>query len=188
MNLNLQQPENASAHDRILYTAHHLFYKNGIRATGIDKIIKQAKVTKVTFYRHFPSKNDLILAFLNLRHQHWITWFKEEIAQHGNMLEGLPKTLQSWFNSPQFRGCAFINSVNEMGEVLPEVFTLSHQHKQSMINVIDSMLPENKKNTGLAQAIGLAIDGAIIQAQISQESTATLANLEYILNALQSEK
>ena len=48
------------ARDRILHTAHDLFYREGIRATGIDRIIATAGVTKVTFYRHFPSKNDLI--------------------------------------------------------------------------------------------------------------------------------
>jgi AcrR family transcriptional regulator len=57
-----------SARDRILRTAHDLFYADGLRATGIDRVIAEAGVTKVTFYRHFPSKNDLILAYLNLRH------------------------------------------------------------------------------------------------------------------------
>jgi len=50
------------ARQRILLTAHDLFYQEGIRATGIDRIIKESGVTKVTFYRHFPSKNDLITA------------------------------------------------------------------------------------------------------------------------------
>ena len=63
------------ARQRILLTAHDLFYQEGIRATGIDRIIKESGVTKVTFYRHFPSKNDLITAFLAYRHQQWLTWF-----------------------------------------------------------------------------------------------------------------
>jgi len=48
------------ARERILLTAHELFYRDGIRATGIDRVIAESGVTKVTFYRHFPSKNDLI--------------------------------------------------------------------------------------------------------------------------------
>ncbi|WP_394700542.1 TetR/AcrR family transcriptional regulator [Thiomicrorhabdus sp.] len=63
------------ARERILLTAHDLFYREGIRATGIDRLIREAGVTKVTFYRHFPSKNDLILAFLHYRHQRWMDWF-----------------------------------------------------------------------------------------------------------------
>ncbi|MBC8948429.1 hypothetical protein Xets_01100 [Xenorhabdus sp. TS4] len=69
----------SKARERILKTAHMLFYRDGIRATGIDRIIKESEVTKVTFYRHFPSKNDLILAFLDYRHELWIQWFKKSL-------------------------------------------------------------------------------------------------------------
>mgnify|MGYP000526508498 CR=1 FL=1 len=50
--------------ERILHTAHALFYREGIRATGIDRITGEAHVTKVTFYRQFPSKHDLVAAYL----------------------------------------------------------------------------------------------------------------------------
>ena len=60
-----------SARDRILRTAHDLFYRDGIRATGIDRVIAESGVAKLTFYRHFPSKNDLIRAYLDYRHQRW---------------------------------------------------------------------------------------------------------------------
>ena len=60
------------ASERILLTAHDLFYREGIRATGIDRVIAESGVTKVTFYRHFPSKNELILAFLAYRHERWM--------------------------------------------------------------------------------------------------------------------
>eukprot|EP01031_Cornospumella_fuschlensis_P009142 gene9142-11228_t len=53
------------ARDRILVTAHDLFYRDGIRATGIDRIIAESGVAKLTFYRHFPSKDELVKAFLN---------------------------------------------------------------------------------------------------------------------------
>lgn len=63
------------ARERILLAAHDLFYREGIRATGVDKVIAAAGVTKVTFYRHFPSKHDLIRAFLEYRHGIWMAWF-----------------------------------------------------------------------------------------------------------------
>src|SRR6218665_2250806 len=63
------------ARDRILVTAHQLFYRDGIRATGIDRIIAESGVAKLTFYRHFPSKDDLVLAFLDYRHDRWLAWF-----------------------------------------------------------------------------------------------------------------
>jgi AcrR family transcriptional regulator len=184
MNLDTTFPSNASARDRILFTAQHLFYQQGIRATGIDKIIKEAQVTKVTFYRHFPSKNDLIVSFLTLRHQRWIEWFKEGLEQRGNSLEALPDTLDSWFASAHFRGCAFINSVNEMAEVLPEILTISQHHKQAMIDVIESITPHHLQQTGLSSSLALAIDGAIIHVQITQDHQRILASLKHIVTAL----
>jgi AcrR family transcriptional regulator len=84
MTTKQNQISELSARESILLTAHDSFYANGIRATGIDRIIKQAKVTKVTFYRHFPSKNNLIIAFLAYRYQRWMNWFTESIKRYGN--------------------------------------------------------------------------------------------------------
>ncbi|HDC4362330.1 TPA: TetR/AcrR family transcriptional regulator, partial [Enterobacter hormaechei] len=61
--------EKISVREKIVLTAHELFYSTGFKATGVDTIIRQAHVTKVTFYRHFPSKNLLILAYLHYRHE-----------------------------------------------------------------------------------------------------------------------
>ena len=76
------------ARERILRKAHDLFYAEGLRATGIDRVIAEAGVTKVTFYRHFPSKNDLILTYLNLRHERWMKWFTEALERHGGASKG----------------------------------------------------------------------------------------------------
>jgi len=77
------QTQVPAARDRILLTAHDLFYGEGVRATGIDRVIAESGVTKVTFYRHFPSKNDLVRAFLDYRHERWMHWFVDALARHG---------------------------------------------------------------------------------------------------------
>src|ERR1700761_9011750 len=82
------QTQVPAARDRILLTAHDLFYGEGIRATGIDRVIAASGVTKVTFYRHFPSKNDLILAYLDLRHGRWMDWFNGALERHGGAAKG----------------------------------------------------------------------------------------------------
>ena len=82
-----------SVRDKILLTAHDLFYSTGFRATGVDTLIKEAKVTKVTFYRHYPSKSLLILAYLHYRHEIWINWFEATLRRHlveGRTLYRLP--------------------------------------------------------------------------------------------------
>ena len=166
----------ASARDRVLLTAHDLFYRDGIRATGIDRVIADAGVTKVTFYRHFPSKNDLVLAFLGHRHAHWMAWFDAALARHGagrrHRLAGLPLALAEWFADPGFRGCAFLNSVGELGPSLPEVRDIARDHKRDMTAAIASLMPDSPQRARDAEALALAVDGAILHAQFDSADAA----------------
>lgn len=177
-----------AARERILRTAHDLFYRNGIRATGIDTIIKQAAVTKVTFYRHYPGKDVLILAFLDYRHRRWITWFSDTLANFS--LSGLPlaqalaATLNQWFVSEDFRGCAFINSSMEYGDALPEVLKISVDHKKEMTEVIAQYLEPFSDKNQLAESIALLIDGAIVKAQMENDPLRATQLLQQILSAL----
>ncbi len=177
-----------SARERILLTAHDLFYRDGIRATGIDKVIAESGVTKVTFYRHFPSKNALILAFLDYRHERWMTWFTEALARNGAKPGGglipIVPALAEWFNNPIYRGCAFINSVAEFGGTFPEVLAISAQHKRDMIAVVADLIPESERKAELANAVAIAIDGAIVRAQFETEPDQVLTSLEIIMHAL----
>lgn len=165
-------------------TAHELFYRDGIRATGIDKVIAESGVTKVTFYRHFPSKNDLIREFLKFRHTLWIEWFSDTLQKHGGGINALVPALSEWFHEDSFRGCAFINSVGELGRVLPEVLELTRSHKLDMTSAITNLLPVSSQRKQNAQAISLAVDGAIIRAQFDQSPDNALAGLDRILKSL----
>lgn len=173
-----------SARDRILRSAHELFYREGIRATGIDRVIAESGVTKVTFYRHFPSKNDLIREFLEYRHQRWMAWFVDALQRHGNGVKALVPALAEWFSDESFRGCAFINSVGELGNVMPEVVDISRRHKQEMGAVIASLLPPSRQREQDAEAVALAVDGAIIRAQFDQTPDAALRALNRVLKSL----
>jgi len=86
----------SAARERILHTAHDLFYRDGIRATGIDRMIAESGVAKLTFYRHFPSKNDLVLAFLDHRHARWMEWFEGALRRHGGHTRALVPALAEW--------------------------------------------------------------------------------------------
>jgi AcrR family transcriptional regulator len=177
------------ARERILLTAHDLFYREGIRATGIDRVIAEAGVTKVTFYRHFPSKTLLICAFLEHRHQRWMAWFTEALQRHGSVRQGkgldaLVPTLAEWFRDGSFRGCAFINSVGELGGTLPDVVKIGQRHKQEMTAVIASLLPASSRRKQDTQAIALAVDGAIVRAQFDATPNAALKALTRILKSI----
>ena len=166
--------------ERILFTAHDLFYREGIRATGVDRLIAKSSVTKRTFYRQFASKNDLILAFLESRHENWMAWLVTRLEHHGGDINALCPTLSEWFNSPDFRGCAFINSLGELGGTLPEVVEITKRHKEEMSEAIERILPDTPRRKQTALSLALAIDGAIIRTQFDGSpdmALSLLANL-----------
>ncbi len=188
-NIDSQAIRNLPARERILLTAHALFYGKGIRATGIDRVIAASGVTKVTFYRHFPSKNDLIRAFLEYRHKIWMSWFTEALRRHGGEggeagLDAVVPALAEWLSGNDFRGCAFINSVGELGSTLPEVTEITRRHKQAMTAIIADLLPPSVQRDQFAQAVALAIDGAITRAQFEETPDAALAALGWLLTTL----
>ena len=182
------------ARERILLTAHDLFYADGIRATGIDRVIAASGVTKVTFYRHFPSKDDLVRAFLDHRHGRWMAWFIDALGRRGaqqrigdaQALEMLADVMAEWFSDPVFRGCAFINSVVEVGTSVAGASEIAREHKREMVEVIAGLLPDGPQRTAIAQAAALGVDGAIVKAQMGDAALAREAvdDLRRLLQAL----
>lgn len=172
-------PPPLSARERILKTAHDLFYREGVHSTGINRIIDEARVTKVTFYRHFPSKHDLIRAYLVYRHECWMKWFNESLARHGNTIRSLGPVLEEWFCDPEFRGCAFLNSVSELEIEFPDVLEMTRQHKAEVESVIKSLLPSHQ--SGLATVISIAVDGATVKAQYDVKPEAALNGVNLLI-------
>jgi AcrR family transcriptional regulator len=182
------------ARERILLTAHDLFYADGIRATGIDRVIAASGVTKVTFYRHFPSKDDLVRAFLDHRHGRWMAWFIDALGRRGaqqrigdaQALEMLADVMAEWFADPVFRGCAFINSVVEVGTSVAGASDIAREHKREMVEVIAGLMPDGPQRMAIAQAAALGVDGAIVKAQMGDAALAREAvdDLRHLLQAL----
>jgi len=183
------------ARERILLTAHDLFYADGIRATGIDRVIAASGVTKVTFYRHFPSKDDLVRAFLDHRHARWMAWFVDALGRRGaheragnaGALLLLADVMAEWFADPAFRGCAFINAVAEVGGSVEGAAERAREHKREMVEVIAGLLPAAlPARMALAQAAALGVDGAIVKAQMGGAALAREAvdDLRRLLEAL----
>jgi len=176
------------ARDRILTAAYRLFYRDGIRATGIDKVIAGAGVTKVTFYRHFASKDALVVAFLDLRHDRWMEWFRDALARHAAAgRRGRPPVvdaIEEWVTADSFRGCAFINSVTELGGDVPQIRDIAARHKADMVAAIRDTLPPGPHRTRSAQALGVAVDGAIVHAQYAGGGASAVKALATIAASL----
>ncbi|MGX5107615.1 TetR/AcrR family transcriptional regulator [Enterobacter cloacae] len=177
-----------SVRDKILLTAHDLFYSMGFRATGVDTLIKQSKVTKVTFYRHFPAKSALILAYLHYRHELWINWFETALRDHLSAGEkpsdALSSTLHDWFISPDFHGCAFINASAEAKseEIESEIKAICRDHKSETRKII--ALLTGITDERVVNQIMLLIDGAIIHAQMGMDTDDVINPLNRALSGL----
>ncbi|WP_097460596.1 TetR/AcrR family transcriptional regulator [Mangrovitalea sediminis] len=168
------------ARDRILETASRLFYQEGLRATGIDRIIAESGVAKMSFYRHFPSKTDLIVAFLNARHQRWMSWFKGEVDRRidsEGRLDVIAEVLEEWFQQPDFRGCAFINTVAESGSSSSREREIAVQHKAELADYLETVarklgLPEP---AAMAEDMMVIIEGTIVRRQMTGDRRVTWA-------------
>jgi AcrR family transcriptional regulator len=108
----------ASARDRLLAAAAQLFYENGIQATGVDSIIDAAGVAKATFYRHYPSKDDLVAAWLRDPRARWLDRLRAQVeALDAEPAEKIPRffdALADWLESGGYRGCPYLNAAIEI--------------------------------------------------------------------------
>jgi len=159
------------AGERILTTAYRLFTRRGIRAVGTDEVIAQSGVAKATLYRHFPSKNDLVLAVLQRREELWTLGLVEQQSRlRGDTPEeqllAIFDVFHDWFqNHEDYDGCSFINVLLELGA--------AHPAGQASIHYLDNIrqiLRERAEAAGLvdvddfARSWHILMKGSIIAA------------------------
>jgi AcrR family transcriptional regulator len=113
---DLPPAKNSAARERLLETAARIFYAEGINTVGVHRIVEEAGVTLATFYRHFPSKQDLVLAYLQRVHDDFVSRAaaaREAAKDPGDMLRLIGNNITAQLFEPGFRGCAFINAASE---------------------------------------------------------------------------
>ena len=111
-------PGTGDARDRLLAAAYELFSHQGVQSVGVDAIIERSGVARQTMYRHFASKQDLVLAFLERRDELWTKqWLQAEAERRGSdpreSLLAIFDIFDGWFRTPNFEGCSFINVMLE---------------------------------------------------------------------------
>lgn len=123
-----------SARERILETADALFYCQGIRAVGVDTICRHSDVTKMTLYRHFTSKDELITAYAEYRVRKYWHWFHEVLSRHPNdarrQLDDLIEAQCNRLEDPSHRGCPFININTEICDPTHPARHTVERHKE----------------------------------------------------------
>lgn len=160
----------SGARERILDTAYELFSHRGIRGVGVDEVIERAGVAKATLYRHFPSKDDLVVAFLELREQRWtIEWVAAEARRRAatpeQQLLAIFDAFDEWFHHQDFEACSFINVLLEMGSQHP-AGQASIEHLQNIRSVIKKLAEEAHldDSESFARSWHILMKGAIISA------------------------
>jgi AcrR family transcriptional regulator len=156
--------------ERILDTAYQLFSRRGVRAVGVDEVIDRAGVAKATLYRHFPSKDDLVLAFLERREQLWTLGLVEaEARRRGStpqeQLLAIFDVFDEWFHRDDFDACSFINVLLEMGSEHP-LGRASIQHLDNIRSIVRRLAEEAglRDPVAFGHAWHILMKGSIIAA------------------------
>jgi len=176
-----RKPETSEARQRILETADRLFYQEGVRAVGIDRIIAEAGVAKMSLYKHFPSKDALILAALKYREEGVLEFFRSAMERHAkkakNRLRAFFAALKDFFESPGFRGCPFQNAAVELADPAHPGTEFVRGHKQRFSEFLRGLVAESvgKGAARVAPAVSVLVEGAIVTAVI--EGTADAADV-----------
>jgi AcrR family transcriptional regulator len=154
------------ARQRILDTAFRLFYARGIRAVGVDTIIAESGVAKATFYKHFPAKDDLVVAYLDRVDEVWTGQLVSAAEAAGeapaDQLVGLFDALSTACRREGYRGCAFINAAAESVPGTP-VHERTVAHKQRVLTWVRGLAEEAgaEDPAGLARSLTLLLDGGL---------------------------
>lgn len=168
------QPLHALApRDRILKAASDLFYRFSIHTVGVDRIIAESGVAKMTFYKHFPSKADLIATYLRLKSAVWFQMLESATEQAGlspqERVLAIFDALGESFRSPSFRGCPFVKGLAEFGPEAnsPEVQAIIAAYFKDLHEFVASLvkpLALNRPEQAVLQILSL-IQGSIVIAQ-----------------------
>jgi AcrR family transcriptional regulator len=160
-----------SARERILDTAYELFSRHGTRAVGVDRIIAECGIAKMTLYRNFPSKDELILAFLERRDELWTrAWLQAEAQRRGTTpaqrLLAIFDTFEGWFGREDFEGCSFINVMLEVVEPDSPVRQATVRHLEAIRGFVRGLAEEAgiQDTDGFARQWHILMKGSIVSA------------------------
>ncbi len=172
---------------RILEVADRLFYAEGVRATGTEKIMSIAEVAKATFYRHFESKDALVLAYLENRDQ--ALWdYLSQPTPPKDLREALTK-FEQMANWPEIIGCPFLRIASEFPDIAHPFHRLAIQHQNKIVDYLADLLEPFAIDKGAAAAAMLSvIDGAFSLRTLYGNSKVVpiLSPAEAVLKSFQS--
>ena len=170
-------PPSTPKRDLLLDTAARLFYRDGYHAVGIDMILAEAGLAKMTLYHHFASKEELIVAALERRGQEIANGISAAVEAVGSSpkkrLLAVFDWYERWFKSKDFNGCAFIRAAGEYPELASPVHQVVARRKHAARETLEILLADLSVASprSLAGQIQLLLEGAIVTAHTSGDPT-----------------
>lgn len=160
-----------SARERIDHCAYELFSRRGVRAVGIDEVVERSGVAKMTLYRHYASKDELVIAFLKRREERWTRdWLQAEVERRGGSaaerLLAIFDVFDGWFRRADFEGCSFINVMLEITEPEHPVRQASVRHLEEIRRFLQRLAVEAGADDpdALARQWHILMKGSIVAA------------------------
>ena len=166
----------SSKRAHLIETALELFCRDGFHATGIDKILAESGVAKMTLYNHFKSKNELILAVLRRRDETFRNGFMRDIERLGKTprerLLVIFDVLDEWVRGRNFTGCTFINASAEFAPPDDPIHAAAAEHKRLVLAYMVELTTaaEARDPDALAQGLMLLMEGAVVMAYVAGQS------------------
>jgi AcrR family transcriptional regulator len=165
----------ASVRDRILDTATDLFYQEGVRAVGVDLIVERSGVAKTSLYRHFKTKDDLVVAMLERDDAaYWSHWDRVAAALKGDAEQEL-KAQVEWIArdiaEPKYRGCPFLNVATEFPAPDHPARAVAVRHKCELRRHLLALVKRigTREPAELTNQLLLVIDGAYVNGQLIRQ-------------------
>lgn len=169
----------ASARDRVLGAAAHLFYAHGIEATGINSITAAAGVAKMSLYNNFASKDELVSAYIEARHQEWLGLYAARVSRANTAAERVAAVFDAYIDHAElsyehgFRGCGLLNAAAEL-PVGAAGRDAVRRHKEQVESILVSHLTEltaPANAAAVAEHCSFLLEGAMSRAGLEGDST-----------------
>lgn len=167
-----------SRKEELVDAAMRVFYRHGFHGTGLDMVLQEAGVSRMTLYNHFKSKDELILAALHRRDEQFrdamLTFVEQHAVDPVDRLLAVFDYHKQWFNSRMFFGCMFINASAEFSNPDDPIRRLAAEHKRTVVRYLRDLCRQAQLRDPetLAEHMGLLLEGAIVTAQIVGQSPA----------------
>ncbi|GAO03365.1 TetR/AcrR family transcriptional regulator [Anaeromyxobacter sp. PSR-1] len=162
-----------SPREKLVETAAALFYRHGCHAVGIDTVLAEAGVAKMTLYRHFRSKDELVLAALRRMDERFRNAFMAAVERASDTpagrLDALFDVVRDWVRGKDFYGCPFINVTAEFAAHDDPVHVAAAEHKRLALEYIERLAAEAgaADARGLARALKVLLEGCTVLAQVT---------------------